>query len=189
MSSVLYYSNYCEHCKELLQKVSKSKLKEKTHFINIDNRTLEEGAVYIILQNGQKILLPPNIQRVPALLLLNKGNNVVVGKEIEDYLIEKQNSSVQAMKQSNAGEPMAFGMGDFGSILSDNFSFLDQGSDEMSAKGHGGMRQIHNYATLDFKENIDTPPDNYVPDKVGDTSLQKLQEQRSIDVPKPVMRM
>ena len=98
MSSVLYYSNYCQHCKELLQKVSKSNLKQKTHFINIDNRTLEDGAVYIILQNGQKILLPPNIQRVPALLLLNKGNNVVVGKEIEDYLIEKQNTSVQAMK-------------------------------------------------------------------------------------------
>ena len=88
----------------------------------------------------------------------------------------------------NAGEPTAFGMSDFGSIHSDNFSFLDQGSDEMSAKGHGGMRQIHNYATLDFKENIETPPDNYVPDKVGDTSIQKLQQQRSMDIPQPVMR-
>lgn len=197
MSCVLYYSNYCQHSKQLIQKLSKSKLKQDVHYINIDNRVTENNSIYIVLQNGTKILLPPNVQRVPCLLLLNRGHNVIVGEEIEEYLIQKEARTVQQMQGASGagggsgplGEPCAFGMSDFGNIHSDNYSFLDQGENEMSAKGNGGMRQIYNYATIDTKDLIETPPDNYVPDKVKEGSLQQLQAQRAADIPKPHMRV
>ena len=195
MSCVLYYSNYCQHSKQLLQKLSKSKLKHEVHYINIDNRVVEKNNVYIVLQNGTKILLPPNVQRVPCLLLLNRGHNVIVGEEIEEYLIQKEARSIKQMQGASSigsgplGEPSAFGMSDFGTIHSDNYSFLDQGESEMSAKGDGGMRQIYNYATINTKDLIETPPDDYVPDKVKEDSLQQLQAQRAADIPKPQMRV
>ena len=44
------------------------------------------------------------------------------------------------------------------------------------------MRQQHHYATLDYSDNIDTPPDTYTPDKVGQVSMEQLQSTRNSDV-------
>ena len=55
MSSILYYSNYCDPSKKLLFELSRSKIKEELHFVCIDNR--EKGpknSTHIILENGQK---------------------------------------------------------------------------------------------------------------------------------------
>ena len=38
MSSILYYSNYCEKCKDLLRLIGKSDLKNDMHFVCIDKR-------------------------------------------------------------------------------------------------------------------------------------------------------
>ena len=188
MSCVLYYSNYCQHSKELISLLSKSKLKEEVHFICIDRRSKKNGATYIMLENGQELLLPPNVRSVPALLLLNRGHRVLLGEEIKSHLIQKEHKIQQQSTQMN-GEPLAFSMGQFGDILSDNYSFLDQSSDEMSAKGNGGMRQMHNYVSLHQNDSIETPPDTWSPDKVKDNSLDKLIAQRNKDVPNQPPRM
>ena len=73
MSSIIYYSNFCEHSKKLLQGLSKSQVSKDIHFICIDNRIRENGKVFIQLQNGQKIIMPENVTKVPALLLLNQN--------------------------------------------------------------------------------------------------------------------
>ena len=53
MSIALYYSNYCDHCKELLMKVSRTKTSNDIHFICIDNRSKQsDGSTHIILENG-----------------------------------------------------------------------------------------------------------------------------------------
>ena len=80
MSSIFYYSNYCDNCKGLLQVISQSEVKNDMHFISLDNRVKKpNGATYVVLSNGQEILLPPTITKVPALLLLNRGHRVVFG--------------------------------------------------------------------------------------------------------------
>lgn len=151
MSSIFYYSNYCEICKKYLQLLSKANLSDEVHFICIDRRVKDaNNKTYIVLENGQKIILPDNVTKVPALLLLNKGYQVIFGEQILQYLKPRQQQEVRVATQNNM-EPMAFTLagGAFGgSIVSDQYSFLDQSPDELTAEGNGGMRQMHNYVDL-----------------------------------------
>ena len=64
-----------------------------------------------------------------------------------------------------------------GSNLSDNYSYLDLTSDQLSAKGDGGLRQLHNYVTINDNLTIATPPEDYVPNKIGTIDMGKLQHQ------------
>jgi len=66
--------------------------------------------------------------------------------------------------------------------LSDNYSYLDMSAEDLSAKGSGGLRQMHHYCTINQNDPIATPPDDYEPDKVGTVDLGKLQMQRANDV-------
>ena len=78
MSSILYYSNFCEPSKKLLQSVTKTQNTNNIHFICIDKRVKDaNGKIFIVLQNGQQILMPENVTRVPALLLLNQNYKVM----------------------------------------------------------------------------------------------------------------
>jgi hypothetical protein len=183
MSSIFYYSNYCDKCKVLLQDISQSDVKKDMHFIALDNRIKKpNGATYVVLSNGQEILLPPTITKVPALLLLNRGHRVLFGSEISEYLSPKQETLQRAATQDN-GEPHAFALSSNGyGVASDNFSFLDQDATEMSAKGGGGMRQQHHYASIEATTDIETPPDTYSADTIGSVSMEQLQQKRNSEI-------
>lgn len=184
MSSILYYSNFCENCKPLLISLSQTPKKDDIHFICLDKRVKKpNGTTNVVLSDGQEILLPPSVTKVPALLLLNRGNRVIFGKEIDDYL-EIRTSKEKLMATNNNGEPIAFAVGNSGNfgVASDTYSFLDQSADELSAKGDGGMRQQHHYASIHEGIAIETPPDNYTPDKIGSVSMEKLQLERNTDI-------
>ena len=159
MSCILYYSKYCEVCKKYLQLLSRSDAQRDIHFICIDKRVKDSNnKTYIILENGQKIILPENITKVPALLLLNQGYQVLYGEQILQHLKPRQQQEVRQATQNNM-EPMAFalgGGGSFGDVVSDQYSFLDQDPDDLKAEGNGGMRQMHNYVDLNtaFNEQV-----------------------------------
>ena len=185
MSCILYYSNQCENSRKLLQTISKGSAHKDIHFICIDKRVRVGNAWYIVLENGERVILPPQVDRVPALLLLADGHKILFGEQIKDYIQPRIVVANNAATHNN-GEPFAFSiykdcMGGHG-VTSDNFSFLDQSSDELSAKGSGGLRQMYNYAAIDFADNIHTPDEDYVPDKVGNISMEQLQQKRSSDV-------
>jgi hypothetical protein len=183
MSSILYYSNFCEHSKKLLQGLSKSQLSKDIHFICIDKRTKgDDGKIYIVLENQQKIIMPENVTKVPALLLLNQGYQVIYGDAIHNHLRPKQ-EVITRQATSNNMEPMAFslGGGGFCGVASDNYSFLDMDSEDLNTKGNGGMRQMHNYVPLNYQDTITTPSDehDYKQAKLsGDMTIEKLQQQR-----------
>jgi hypothetical protein len=198
MSSVLYYSNYCEHSKSLLQKLSTSHIKKDIHFLCVDNRIQRNGKNYIQLQNGKLIVIPPAVQRVPSLILINQGYSIMEGEDIQNHLVrrEKEIMGFSQMEgergrekasrpDANINELTTFSMGDFGTLQSDTYSFLDQKPEDYLAEGNGGMRQIRNYVPIDGKTTIDTPPDTYEPDKVKPQTLEEYQKQRNIDVPLP----
>jgi len=188
MSCIIYYSNHCDKSKAVLSALSKSRVQDDIHFLCIDKRVRAangSGAWHILTETGERVLLPPQVNRVPALLLLNKGHMVLYGEQILQHF-QPKNVALNNEATGFNGEPNAFSlgresMGGFG-VASDNFSFLDQSADELSAKGNGGMRQLYNYATIDTVDKIETPPDNYSPDKVGSVSLEQLQQKRQMDI-------
>jgi hypothetical protein len=185
MSSILYYSNFCEHSKKLLQTIPKANLSNEIHFICIDKRTKDvNGKIFIILENGQKIIMPENVNRVPALLLLNDGYKVLYGESILQFLKPKQEMNVKQATQNNL-EPMSFSFsGGFGNVVSDQYSFLDMDHEALSAKGNGGVRQMHNYVDLNYSDQINTPNDdvqyknsNKLPEGLTVEQLQQQREQ------------
>jgi len=165
MNCILYYSRYCDVCKKYLQILSKSEHQKDIHFICIDKRTKDSNnKTYIILENSQKIILPDNVTKVPALLLLNQGYEVLFGDQILQYLKPVKQQEIKRATQNNM-EPMAFSLGNggnFGDIVSDQYSFLDQDANELKADGNGGMRQMHNYVDLNtaFSGNISNTNSN-----------------------------
>ena len=57
MSSIFYYSKYCDVSNKYLQLLSKTTVQKDVHFICIDKRTKDSNnKTYIILENGQQIL-------------------------------------------------------------------------------------------------------------------------------------
>jgi hypothetical protein len=202
MSSILYYSKYCEVSKKYLQLLSKSDTQKDIHFICIDKRIKDSNnKTYIILENGQKIILPENVTKVPALLLLNQGYQVLYGEQILHHLKPRQQQEVKQATQNNM-EPMAFslgGGGGFGDIVSDQYSFLDQGEEDLKTTGNGGMRQMHNYVDLNTAFNVgaqnEVSNDNFnttirgaqkmgedVSNQQMEDRIRKMKEERDADI-------
>ena len=181
MSSVLYYSKYCENCKKLLYQLGKSNIQKNIHFLSIDKRINRGGKIYIILDNGNEIFMPPNIVSVPTLLLLNRGNKILVGDDVINFF-KPQISQEKIQATKNNMEPLAFSMFEMGTSMSDTYSYLDQTPDEMEAKGEGGLRQMHSFVKLNHDDKIETPPEDYEPDKVGQVDMGKLQASREAEI-------
>jgi hypothetical protein len=171
-------------------------MQKEIHFICIDKRIKDSNnKTYIILENGQNIIMPENITRVPALLLLTQGYTVLYGEQILQHLKPRQEEEVKKATQNNM-EPMAFsfgGSGGFGDIVSDQYSFLDQNEEDLKATGNGGMRQMHNYVDLNFNNtiSINTPVDehqykgaNRIAEDGSKDLMAQIQAQREADLQK-----
>ena len=201
MSCILYYSKYCEVSKKYLQLLSRTQQAQKDlHFICIDKRVKDaNNKTYIVLEDGQKIILPENVTKVPALLLMTQGYQVLYGEQILQYLKPKQQQEVRVATQNNM-EPMAFGFGSgggFGDIVSDKYSFLDQNDEELKTTGNGGMRQMHNYVDLNSSYSFTSGPiendanttirgthkmGEDASNQMMESRLKKMQEDRDADI-------
>ena len=179
MSMILYYSNFCANCGKILPTLAQSQNKKDIHFICIDNRIKKnDGATYVVLANRQEIISPVTITKVPALLLLNRGNQVLFGNDIMTFLQPVKTGQRERLANM---EPDAFSFCDSNNcgVMSDNFSFLDQTVESLSAKGDGGLRQLRNNSLLDDVDAIETPPDNYTPNTIAGTTMEQIQKQRA----------
>jgi hypothetical protein len=189
MSTILYYSNFCEHSKKILNTLSKSSIAKDIHFICIDKRIKDkDNKIYIILPNEQRIIMPENISKVPALLLLNNNYQVLYGEAIYNHF-KPQEKQITKQATNNQLEPMAFSFGGLCSgIASDNYSFLDMDSEELGTKGNGGLRQMHNYVSLNNSDSftISTPSDDFEytssKPKEGEIKIEDLQKQRDMEI-------
>jgi hypothetical protein len=163
----------------------KNSLSQKLNCLCIDKRTKDPhtGQTHIVLDRGTKVLLPPNVDSVPALLLVNEKYRVIVGQDIYQYLNPKVESQNNAATGNN-GEPAGFLLGNtVQNVMSEQYTFYNMSPDELSSKGRGGMRQMHNYvpATMDsFK--IPTPEETYKSDKIGEVSMDSLQQKRNQEI-------
>lgn len=180
---ILYYSNYCKNSKKVLQSLAKTNLKEKTSFICIDNRKIDPktNQTMIMLENGRMVIMPPNLVYVPSLLLVKDKYRILIGDQIIEHL---RPAIIQSGTVQTNGEPMCYDFNQTSSgIMSESFTFYDMSPDELSAKGNSDRRSMHNYVSARTdKLTINTPPDTYSPNKIGDVSIENLQQQRQSEL-------
>lgn len=186
----LYYSNYCKHSQRILQFLVKGNLANKINFLCIDKRERDAktNQINIVLEDGKRVLMPPNIQSVPALLLVQQKYRVILGDDIiqhyQQSVNENSNRRQQVMQKIEpVGTSLMQSSGGM-NIVSEQYTMYDLTPDELSAKGNGGRRQLYNYVSVnDQSMPIQTPPDDYQPDKVGkDVTLNTLQQERNNDI-------
>ena len=185
----LYYSNYCKHSQRVLHFVVKGNLTEKINFLCIDKREkdVNNNQIYIVLEIGKKVIMPPNIQSVPALLLVKHGYKVLLGDDIIQHFQGAANMETKKKMMSQQIEPVGTSLSsNYMNVSSEQYTPFNLTPDELSAKGHGGRRQIYNYVSANEEIiSIQTPPDTYQADKVDqDVTVDKIQQQRMDDVPK-----
>jgi hypothetical protein len=177
---IFYYSNYCKHSQRVLQSLVKGNVSEKISFICIDKRVKDPktNQIYIVSEQGKYILLPPNIQSVPSLLVSQQKYKVILGDDILKHyhpLMKIKNERVNSL-----GEPSGFALNQIGYFSSEKYTDYNLSPEELSAKGNGKNRQLYNYVSVN--EDIiliNTPDEKYQPDKVsGSITVDVLQQKR-----------
>jgi hypothetical protein len=185
---ILYYSNYCTHSQKVLQTLVKGNMSDKISFICIDKRQLDKktNQTYITLENGGKVVLPPNIHSVPSLLLIKDNYRVIQGDDIIKFFHKDIKQQTNIATNFN-GEPVSFRLGASSggtNVMSEQYTLYNMSPDELSAKGTGGNRQMYNYVSASNNINlIPTPDDTYKPDKVSNgVTIDSLQQKRMDDI-------
>ena len=181
----LYFSNYCKKSAAILEELNKNGLRDKFAYICIDKRVVKNNTTYILAPGGGMFPLPPMINRVPV-LLLKPNHEILSGNQILDY-IRPQVKTVKQEKSMLFDEPNPFSMsrdnGNSFGVMSDNYSFLDMGVDELKADGSGGIRQMYNYTSLNDPGT--SIPVGYDRDQnpKPQFSIEQLEEMRNMEVP------
>jgi hypothetical protein len=158
------------------------------NFLCIDKRKrdVNNNQIYIVLEDGRQVIMPPNVQSVPALLLVKESYRVILGEDI----IKRYQGVVQNQNQTSTqfqGEPMGISLMSSNqgmNIVSEPYTFYNMTSEELSAKGKGGRREMYNYVPAELEViSISTPPDTYQPDKVAKSiTVDVLQQERTAQI-------
>jgi len=186
---ILYYSNYCKHSQNILNTLVKSNLSDKVSFICIDKRYTDprSNEIKIKLEKGSEVLLPTNIKSVPTLLLVQENFKTITGSEIIKHFHNDIKQKVNSATQNN-GEPISFSLAKTSTgcnIVSEQYTSFNLTATELSAKGDGNNRNMHNYVSAaNDIQLIHTPDDDYKADKIStDLTIESLQQKRMNDLP------
>ena len=119
MSSILYYSNYCNNFKNFLTIISKSSVKNNLHFICVDKRIQRNNKTYNF-ENNQEIFTQILLRF--KFIITNNNYTVICGDEILNHL--KPVEEVKTKATNYNGEPCVLFNNSLNSnIMSDNYSF------------------------------------------------------------------
>ena len=181
---ILYYSNHCSHSQKLLDVLVKNGFADKLNYVCIDKRIRDPNTqfTYIVLDNGDQVLLPPNVSRVPSMVVINQMYRVITGDEIYDYLKPKLEASSGGGGPS-INEPTGYILGQSSggvNIVSETFTPYDMPASELLTMGNGPMRQMYNYAPVNENRRIEHPEETYKSNKLTeDVTLDSLQQKRN----------
>lgn len=184
---ILYYSNHCPHSQKVVHYISRAGLINKLNAICVDNRTVDQntGQVFIQLENGKKVMLPPNVHSVPALLVVKRNYSAIFGGDIIAHFEPDVKEQTDKAQQNN-GEPIGVSIASSSAgvaIVSEQYTLYDLTPDDLSAKSRSNKRPMYNYVSADnhMAYQIPTPPDTYRPDKV-DQTLESIEQKRNSEI-------
>lgn len=182
MSYVLYYSTNCRSCDKIINELARTELQKSIHFVCIDRRVKRNNHTYVQMESGEEVLLPRTVTKVPALLMLQENNRVIFGNAIYDLFAPKKEPAAQATRQAASQAPREFGnlgmLSSNSNVQSASYGMLNDGDeDEVSQNGY------YVSAFYDNIEQIETPDDDYMPDKLDEDSMKRYREEREQAVP------
>ena len=102
---ILFYSNFCTYCKEVINSISNTPLNENMLFVCVDDENIQ---------------LPPFITSVPTIYLIN-DKKIVVDEAIGDWIKERLSTQTP---QAESNEIQAY-FGQNGDSFGLNFSSID----------------------------------------------------------------
>ena len=188
---IVFYSNYCLHCNNLLNKLSKTPIHSKIFYVCVDDK---------------KIKIPKIITRVPSLYLVN-DKRVLIETEIDAW-VDGQVASIQSQKKQNElqqpisdqiknmenpsphpsqnsnqnspepnGDIMAYHGNEMGGALSTSYSFLEDSNNSslnhnFTFVGDGNVQPIN--TPKEFNDN------NQIKSEL-DQQYEKMMEARNSD--------
>jgi hypothetical protein len=155
--NIFYYSNYCKHSQKVLQCLVKANLTNEISFVCIDKRGRDPNTnqMFIITEGGERVLMPPNVHSVPAMLLVKEQYRVIYGDEVlQNYESRIVNDKMTATNFN--GEPMGYTLGGNNAV--------------------GALNSLT--ASYSGRQNIITPPEEFTSNKIkGDDSVVSSYEQ------------
>lgn len=149
--NMLFYSNHCRHCVKLMNELTRRDALDLVIPVCVDQRRMDPktGQEVVVFASGKTMMLPPNINSVPALLLPGNRYEVILGNDIYRTLNLPDPSNPSGavggsggtggggvFGEVNRGEPQAFDFGSMsssvapanGSFVSANYEFKPMGA-------------------------------------------------------------
>ena len=195
---IFYYSTMCQHSQRVIEFIVKHQLTGQLSCICVDKRKRDHqnNHTVVILENGQTVMLPPNLHAIPALLCVKNNYTIISGKDaIIGYLQEKFGTQYanQVGGDGRPGgrpqqrEPIGTTLGALSgsaNVWSEPFTSYQMSPDDLAAKSTSGNRPLYHYTSVNQEVKIETPEDTYRPDKVSsNVTIDVLQQQRNHEVP------
>ena len=158
---ILFYSNKCLHCKELLNLLSKDvQINQKFTKINVDNPNIK---------------IPPYVKSVPtAIIPVNGSPNLVSGSQIFNWF-NKQHENIVQKQDIQDWDPHTM------SGYSDGFSYLS--NDEIMKKSFSLINDNNSIITPDEKNYSNDGNDKNQPKTKLDNDYENFMNQRKFEVP------
>jgi hypothetical protein len=162
--NIFYYSNFCQHSQKTLQFLVRANIVNEIACVCVDKRGRDPhtNQLYVVLDNGNKVIMPPHVHSVPAMLISSDNYRVVYGDDVAK-MYESRVINNQMVATNFNGEPSGFSLSGLGSSL--------------TSSGSAGLPLSMSYSG---QTTINTPPTDYGSNKIkeGDTSISNLEEIR-----------
>ncbi len=167
---ILFYSNKCLHCKELIGLLVKDvQLNQKFTKINIDNGNIK---------------IPPYVKSVPTAIITTNGNpSLLVGSAIFKWFNQRHAKTVESQSIMD-WDPHAM------SGYSDGFSYIS--NPDVIKKSFSFLNEDNTITTVDEKNyggGGDKRGGGNEPKSALDKDYEKFMNQRKYDVPASVPRI
>ena len=188
MIGVLYYGRSCAHSQALLRKLSQQGISEKLRFVPVDQRERRGEQTLAILDNGSRVLIPPAVTAVPALLDI-RDKNVYSGPDV----LQRLAAEAERLKRAATGverEPLAFSEISGSSDSGTAFTFISDDPEALLAQGSGGTQRESFFAGVDDNVRIGIAEEGSggADGKVTDSDYEALLARRAADVPQQGQR-
>jgi len=201
---IFYYSNLCPHSQKVIQFVVKHQLQSKLSCICVDKRKRDaNNQTVVVLETGKHVMLPPNLQSVPAVLCVKKNYVLVQGTDpILEYFQAAFGLSASAQqlyenpydspanavnRRPQAMDPVGVGVqsltGNMG-IFSETYTQYHLTPEDLAGDSQSRRRPMYGYTPVDRHMAIETPEDNWRPDKIASNmTVDVIQQQRNQEIP------